>query len=323
MGDGSSIEWTDATWNPTSGCTKVSQGCEHCYITRTPPFRMQRRAFLPLEGPEVGKSTGVRLHPERLEQPFRWRTSRRVFVDSLSDLAHADVPDSFIAQVFAVMGLTRRHRYQLLSKRPRRLRALLTSEQFMQEVRAQAARISASRGLSWPPPEAFEWPLPNVWVGTSVESQKWADVRIPLLQATPAAVRFLSCEPLLGPVQMCRCDGAHYEVVRHPFLVAADCPLHGQNRLDWVIAGGESGPAARPVDPAWVRRLRDQCQAAGVAFFFKQWGEWAPDHSGTAGDPEMRWVGKKKAGRELDGRVWDDMPTNPQTAGLSDPVVGR
>lgn len=333
MGDRSAIEWTDATWNPTSGCTKVSEGCEHCYITRTPPFRMQGRTFLPIDGPELGKSTGVILHPDRLDRPLRWRRPRHVFVDSLSDLMHEAIPDSFIARVFAVMALADWHNFQLLTKRPGRLRSLLTSERFTREVQSQVAGLAAAHGR--PAAQRWQWPLPNVWVGVSVESQKWANVRIPPLLATPAAVRFLSCEPLLGEVLLCRCDGAQFEVVRHPFLIAADCPLHGDHRLDWVIAGGESGSGSRPVHPSWVRGLRDQCTAGDVAFFFKQWGDWAPDGFAQGGLEEHRCyvggsvtvagesgfrqvmcrAGKKAAGRSLDGRTWDDIPTGSGAAG--------
>lgn len=340
------IEWTDETWNPVSGCTKVSPGCDHCYAERiTNRFG----------GP--GAFDTVILHPDRLDKPFHWRKPRRVFVNSMSDLFHDDVPDEFIARVFAVMALTPQHTFQVLTKRHGRMRALLNREGF-DAFRDEVARCAggmgyvfdargsdranyglvpgiASADLSkrrfWP-----GWPLPNVWLGVSVENQQWADIRIPALLQTPAAVRFVSCEPLLGPIKL---DW------RNPDS------LH-DGGLDWAIAGGESGPNARPVHPAWARWLRDQCQAAGVAFFWKQWGEWAPaDHeTGThllhvnghltprsdATSPQYRggqhigdwdlvdrghqgWtrmarLGKKRAGRLLDGRTWDEFPASSEIA---------
>ncbi len=284
------IEWTDETWNPVTGCTKVSEGCDHCYIERTPPFRMEGRKFLPLAGPEAGKTTGVRLHPERLDQPLHWRKPRRVFVNSLSDLFHADVPDAYIARVWAAMALGPQHTFQVLTKRPARMRALISSSDF------QAAVDDA--WMTFPGPEgpgdmgypSETWPLPNVWLGVSVENQKWADIRIPALMETPAAGRFLSCEPLLGPVRLTH---LHSHCPTHDFaggFCSGPCP--DRRWPDWVIVGGESGPNARPMDPAWVEDIRDQCVRAGVAFFFKQWGGRTP----------------KANGRELDGRTWDEYP---------------
>jgi protein gp37 len=229
----SPIEWTDATWNPATGCTKVSPGCANCYIERTPPFRMHGRRF-------VRGSVDLVLHEDRLEAPLHWRRPRRVFVNSLSDLYHDAAPESFIRRVFATMTHAHWHQFQILTKRSRRLREI------------------APR-LPWPS---------NVWQGVSVENAAhvW---RVVDLSTVPAAVRFLSLEPLLGPI---------------PAL-----PLSG---IAWVIVGGESGPRHRPIDPAWVRDLRDQCQKAGVAFFFKQWGGRTP----------------KAGGRLLDGRTWDGLP---------------
>lgn len=325
MADRTGIEWTDATWNPVTGCTKVSEGCDHCYA-ETIAHRFTGTKAYP-------NGFGVTLRPERLDQPLRWKRPRKVFVNSMSDLFHKDVPDDYIARVFAVMALAPQHTFQVLTKRPGRMRSLLSSEHFESDVfLATEGRFEGY----------FPWPLPNVWLGTSVENQKWADVRIPLLLDTPAAVRFLSCEPLLGPLPLCRCDGAAYQVQRHPFLVADDCPLHGKNRIDWVICGGESGPGARPMHPDWARHLRDDCLTAGIPFHFKQWGEW-----GLQGDPTRQcfiwpdgstqdarglysspitgaliptkiptrpgWIhmvrcGKRTAGRELDGQTWDEYP---------------
>jgi protein gp37 len=327
----SSIEWTDETWNPVIGCTRVSPGCDHCYIERTPPFRMAGNRFL-LDGEPshaVGSTTGVMVRPDRLATPLRWRKPRRVFVNSLSDLFHARVSDEFIAEVWAVMGVTPWHTYQVLTKRPGRMRAMLSRDSWFDAVERAAERLDLDAA------RIPDGPLPNVWGGVSVETQQWADVRIPLLVATPLAVRFLSCEPLLGPVGI------------NDLLWTGD--------IDWVIVGGESGPGARPMHPNWARSLRDQCTAAGVPFFFKQWGEWAPAewkperwpsendvradsvgathaHTGNrlpdgtyylyepphrpssserrpGGDHAgIRRVGKRAAGRELDGRTWDEYP---------------
>ena len=325
MSDNSHIEWTDATWNPTTGCTKVSEGCRHCYIDRTPLFRIgipkPRGGGEPIpprrfDSEEIGAKTGVMLHPERLEQPLRWKRPRRIFVNSLSDLFHDDVPAAFISEVFTVMAEASQHQFQVLTKRPRRMASLVSM--FFKD--------------SEPPP--------NVWLGTSVEDQKAAELRIPLLLETPAAVRFLSCEPLLGPVDLTPwtwCDQPTNQIRYHSTFCRRyrghDGPcdyMAGLPTLDWVIAGGESGPKARPMHPAWVRSLRDQCHDA-IPFFFKQWGEYQPGWFGgkevfvqldgtvwkgrqldVYGVEEpcavMRRLGKKNAGRELDERTWDEMP---------------
>lgn len=243
MGDRSQIEWTDATWNPVTGCTKVSPGCDHCYAMRI--------ATRFAGTPAYPRGFGVTLHPGRLDRPIRWKRPRRIFVNSMSDLFHSDIPDEYIVRVWDVMANAPQHVYQVLTKRHGRMRSLVASG---------ALRT-----------------LPNVWLGVSVEDQKRAELRIPALLGAPASVRFLSCEPLLGPVN----------------LHLGDTP-----GIDWVIVGGESGPGARPMQPDWARSLRDQCGAAGVPFHFKQWGDWSPDaHDG------MRRVGKRAAGRDLDGRT--------------------
>lgn len=298
MSDNSTISWTDATWSPVTGCTKVSDGCTHCYIDRTPPFRMQHRKF---NGTEPGATTGVKLHSERLHIPLKWRKPKRIFVCSLADLFQDEVPDQFIAEVFAVMALAQQHTFQCLTKRHARLRSLLNSDEFKHQVGA----AMATRAVRADDPQSrrpiVAWPLRNVWVGVSVENQKWADIRIPALRGTPAAVRFLSAEPLLGPL--------------------GDVDLTG---IGWVICGGESGPGARPMHPHWARELRDQCTAAGVAYHFKQWGEWChseqmPEDTwswldsrinlGQQPHPEPHRVGKKRAGRLLDGREWSEYPS--------------
>jgi protein gp37 len=265
MSEKSAIEWTDATWNPVTGCTKVSPACANCYIERQTPFRVRHRKFvkghIPLE-----------FHENRLDAPLHWRDPRRVFVNSMSDLFHEDVPDVFIDRVFAVMALARWHTYQVLTKRAERLSTAPTRDRVGAALRARGVDENFVRNL--------RWPLPNVWLGVSVENQHFADERIPLLLQTPAAVRFISAEPLLGPVDL-------------GFAFVSDNPWMVQQHVDWVIVGGESGPRVRPTDPDWIRSMRDQCVAAGVPFFFKQWG------GRTA----------KSGGRLLDGRTWDEMPT--------------
>lgn len=344
------IEWSEATWNTVTGCTRVSPGCDHCYIERTPPFRIARRTF---DKPGTGGTTDVRLHPERLSWPLRWRKPRRIFVNSLADLFHDDVPDGFIAAMWFIMGQSagcipeqyRGHTFQILTKRPGRMRAWLrkwadVGDPAIPPMDPAAKRcgraelidaaqdvFAANLSYDWMDGPRY-WPtaLPGVWLGVSVETQKWADIRVPVLLDTPAAVRFVSCEPLLGPVDLTWCAGVNaldVDWVGGPgYGTGAPHPL-----LDWVIAGGESGPGARPMHPDWARSLRNQCEAAAeVPFFFKQWGESLPlighrefldlppaktnrDWSRPFGDDvTMCRVGKKVAGRDLDGRTWDEYP---------------
>lgn len=327
VADRSRIEWTDATWNPVTGCSKVSAGCAHCYAER-----LDRR-FRPDWRPWTAANAAhnVRLHPERLDEPLRWRKPRRVFVNSMSDLFHELVPFEFIDRVFAVMAVCREHTFQVLTKRPARMLEYLTSH------------AGGGRHV-WPAAQAIElpygrhkpetrWPLPNVWLGVSVEDQRAADERIPMLLRTPAAVRFLSCEPLLGPVDLSgylgliRGSSGRYIPIMDEVaaaMVDAESPgagtttLQDIRRLHWVIVGGESGPGARPMHPDWARSLRDQCVAAGVPFFFKQRGEWTWDFPAGLnlsrrqeryfGGVHFYRVGTARAGRELDGRTWDEMP---------------
>jgi len=274
MSDNSAIEWTEATWNPVTGCTRISAGCANCYIERTMPFRVERRRF---DGPQIGATTGVRLHPDRLGMPVRWRRPRRVFVNSLSDLFHASVPDEFIAEVFAVMAATPRHTFQLLTKRHGRMRALLCDDEFRKLVQEEFATL-AHEGVDVGDANPWQtWPLRNVWLGVSCEDQQRADLRVPALLDTPAWIRWVSCEPLLGPIDLERADSVAF------------C----DGGLDWVVAGGESGPGYRPVDLAWVRALRDQCTGSvHTKFLFKQVGGSTP----------------KAGGRLLDGRIHDEMP---------------
>lgn len=324
MAEHTHIEWTEATWNV----------CDHCYIERTPPFRMQHRRF---NGDGIASTTGVVLHPERLEIPLHWRKPRRIFVCSLADLFHDEVSDDFIVHVFAVMQSCAAHTFQVLTKRHARMRALLNSDEFWSAVTDFGTIVMGqrpSRPQYWPDEGARNKYLPNVWVGVTAENQQWADIRIPALLETPAAVRWVSAEPLLGPLDL-RCGNADYATCGSN----GACDMSMIKHLDWIVTGGESGPGARPAHPDWFRSIRDQCQAAGVAYLHKQNGEfveavdpqptdrwltgegtthdepWNPNQVGApAGkwspypDVLMRRVGKKAAGRLLDGRTWDDYP---------------
>lgn len=296
MSDNSAIEWTDATYNPVTGCTKVSPGCDNCYALT---FSERWRG---VSGHYFENGFDIQLRPDKLTLPLTWKKPRRVFVNSMSDLFHKDIPDEYIAKVFAVMALTPRHTYQLLTKRHGRMRSLLSRPDFEEQVDRALLTVPEFSDLkltrrSWPLPKAG-WPLPNVWLGVSVEDQKRADLRIPALLDTPAAVRFLSCEPLLGPVDLTRwlrpVPGCGYvdpddATCGHPDAFTpechrwADCPVrrkptdwHGP---DWVIAGGESGRGARPMDTGWALQLVQQCQVAGVPVFVKQLGSrWGKQH---------------------------------------------
>ena len=237
------IEWTEITWNPTTGCDRISPGCDNCYaLTLARRLKAMGSAKYQADGDSrtSGPGFGLTVHPDALLMPYRWGSPRTVFVNSMSDLFHARVPFEFVAQVFGVIADTPQHTYQVLTKRSRRLRKI------------------ASR-LTWPP---------NLWMGVSVEASD-ALYRVDDLRTVPAAVRFLSCEPLLGPLEGLRLDG-----------------------IGWVIAGGESGPGHRSLDVSWVTDIRDACVDGGVPFFFKQWGGRTP----------------KQGGRELDGRLWDQYP---------------
>jgi len=228
------IEWTDATWNPVTGCDKISPGCKHCYAER-----MANR-LKAARNPNYQNGFELTLQPQMLIRPLEWNSPKRIFVNSMSDLFHVDVPLAYIQRVFEVMNQANWHQYQVLTKRAERLEEL-------------------SPKLRW---------APHIWMGVSVESQEYLN-RIDHLRKTGAHIKFLSLEPLLGPL-----------------------PKMNLRGIDWAIVGGESGPGARRIDAAWVTDIRDQCLKAGVAFFFKQWGG----------------VFKKRTGRELEGRTWDEMP---------------
>lgn len=344
MADKTGIEWTDATWNPVTGCSKVSAGCKHCYAEREWP-RMTK-----LVPAYAGRDfTDVRTHGDRLDQPIRWAKRRMIFVNSMSDLFHPAVPDDFIDSVFGVMwaclyGRNEQdgHIFQVLTKRADRMRDYFSTDR--REAWARSA-VHHGGGIDpdgiWDQTMNYEGPHPRIWLGVSVEDQAAADERIPLLLDTPAAVRWISAEPLLGPVSL-RWLAAFPENAPNVSLHPSGTTNHldGLRRLDWVVVGGESGPKARPMHPQWARSLRDQCQAAGVSFLFKQWGEWAPGENcgvpmtkteatadwfadkwsfGTMtpreseechidDEPLLYRVGKKRSGRLLDGVQHDGYP---------------
>lgn len=341
MSEKSAIEWTDATWNPVLGCDKVSQGCRGCYaipqswMKQHNPNEKIRAAYEGLVvqiGPGSYNWTGrVNLLPDRLTLPLTWKQPRKIFVTSLSDLFHKEIPDDFIDQVFAVMALTPRHTYQILTKRPERMQRWVTEGDPLEDRAALVSREAAHiGGVVWDSRGSEEhlysdvagmpgkhgskertehlakrrvwpgWPLPNVWLGTSTEDQATADERIPHLLRTPAAVRFLSCEPLLGPMDV-TCIGMAGEDEDCPHLIHRGPCTAPTDKLDWVIAGGESGPNFRPMDLDWARSLRDQCEAAGAAFNFKQVGGRTP----------------KAGGRLLDGVEHSAFPTVATSAGAS------
>lgn len=304
----SKIEWTDATWNPVTGCTEVSPGCDHCYA------KTFSERFRGVKGHHFENGFDVTLRPDRLKTPYGWKTPKRVFVNSMSDLFHRDVPDDFIVKVFQVMADTiycpHRHTYQLLTKRPERMRRMMPD----------IWKAIEPRGGS-----PLETVKASIWLGVSVESADYA-WRADMLRETEAGVRFLSLEPLLGHI---------------PAIVLND--------MDWVIVGGESGRGARPMHPQWVFDILDDCEAMGIPFFFKQWGEFQPlfplanrvplsrmkasrsvvfydgEYLGDQGPDPLKWasiesyagrrgwmverVGKAKAGRELCGQTWDAFPT--------------
>jgi protein gp37 len=250
-----SIEWTDETWNPVVGCTKVSKGCQFCYAKTLHDKRHKASLAGKDVAPQYAQAfESVQLMPERLDAPLHWRKPRRVFVNSVSDLFHEDVPDEFLQRVFLTMARAPRHTFQILTKRPERMRNFFMRRSLV-ETGTELYEAAAGR-----------WPLPNVWLGTSVENQEAADERIPELLQTPAAVRFLSCEPLLGPVNIVAAINRFYQ----------DNPFHDvfgeKNGIDWVIAGAESGPKARPCELQWIRSIVSQCRFGEVPVFVKQLG---------------------------------------------------
>lgn len=413
MAERTHIEWTDATWNPITGCTLVSEGCRNCYAAQLAATRLRhhpsRSGLARLNAEGVAKFTGeVRFNPQWLDQPIRWKRPRRIFVCAHGDLFHGGVQREWLVEIFARIALAPQHIYQILTKRPAHQRAILSDPSFVRQVYERVCDLTLERELrvvliADPAHQGYApagtrihlgvWPLPNVWLGTSVEDQLTADERIPELLATPAALRWISAEPLLGPIDLrqwqhdygCGCGWGGDSPLDYcrecgwrGFAPGAnapeDCPecgcaiddylacpeCDGQDgdglsfgpnsrpRLDWVVAGGESGKNARPMHPDWARSLREQCASAGVPFLFKQWGEWAPqvgaiDGWSIADDPEQSrydhleydieseawgtpfrpawcdWdgldeaqvvsrIGKRQSGRLLDGVLHDEFP---------------
>lgn len=317
------IEWTDETWNPLIGCSRISEGCDHCYAIST-----VHRGLAPqhegltvhVEGQGTDWNGTINIAGHRLDEPLRRTTPTRYFVNSLSDLFHQAVTDETIARIFAVMAVAEHHTFQVLTKRPQRMAELLCSPQFQRDVASWAIEVTEWEDAAW----SFDWPLPNVWLGTSIELDKYS-WRADHLRRTPAAVRFISAEPLLGPL-----------------------PSLDLTEIDWLIAGGESGPGARPTHPIWIRALRDRCHpprpsehcpaapendpghcghwddcepccrcgddtidpecdcqrcsaARPPRFFFKQWGDWLPYEP----DPQTSFLIGQAPGEPLDGR---DLP---------------
>jgi len=345
------IEWADETWNPVTGCTPISRGCKHCYAARMANRQRGRNGYA------ADDPFHVTFHADRLRQPLQWREPRCVFVCSMGDLFHEDVSFEWVLQIFAVMIATPWNRYLVLTKRPARMQAFydwwrvtatkehylclqvgkaLDAVEFISEAVLKRGNdyylehCDQSRRGRYDAP--VPWPPPNVGLGVTVEHAEYRG-RIDRLREIPAAMRFVSCEPLLGKlpsVLVARCphcglrdfrfsaelapDGTH-------FGACANCsvPRFGDEapgHIDWIIAGGESGPGARAMDRDWARSLRDRCQAAGVPFFFKQWGAWASlievagpgRHHHFDNGNTVRRVGNKAAGRMLDGRTWDERP---------------
>jgi protein gp37 len=339
MADNTGIEWTQATWNPIAGCSILSKGCTNCYAMKM-AARLEAMGQAKYAGLTQPSKAGpvwtgkIAVADDRaFTQPLRWKRGRRIFVNSMSDLFHEDVPDDVIDKVSAIMALAPQHTFQVLTKRPERMRSYMVNDGLGRLSSWCVAAIKMGRAGALVGRHGF--PAPNVWLGVSVEDQATADARIPILLDTPAAVRWISAEPLLEDVDL------------RPWL----------SGLDWVVAGGESGPDARPMHPDWIRSIRDQCAAAGVPFLFKQWGEWREfDNGSKPGEPHdemdvgseiadayfyaainpgfvatdgrlfkggqagrrslppdtpcrlIERVGKKAAGRTLDGRTHDDYP---------------
>jgi len=387
------ISWTDETWNPVVGCSIVSPACTNCYAMSVAASieRRQGSASHYFETTKVvnGKPvwTGnLKLSPNHIiNKPLSWQRERRVFVNSMSDLFHENMPEEWIDRVFATMALSPRHTFQVLTKRPERMRLYVSSPETIRRVYSMACDIALALKLNVtliarredaahapPGPRVFldTWPLPNVWLGVTAEDQTRADERVPSLLETPAVIRFVSAEPLLGAIDFNRIDIAawlrhlkggssepslapgpsiglhpHDPDMRWPLLAPFEHMQSGYTSpgLDWIIVGGESGPSARPTHPDWVRSIRDQCAKAGVAFHFKQWGDLAPVYDRDRDDPDWqrcaeiadstpkgRWmnlagghgfhgervmrfdrIGKKLAGRLLDGAVHDAFPRSP------------
>lgn len=333
MSDGTKIEWTDATWNVINGCSVTSPGCTHCYAMKLAGTRLRNhpsRAGLTVDSKAGPVWTGdVRFNDKVLTDPLRWRRPRRIFVCAHGDLFHENVPDEWIDRVFAVMALAPQHQFQVLTKRADRMREYITHHLTGFRIRSEMQAIRRQAIVE------MVWPLPNIWLGVSVEDQQRANERIPDLMATPAAVRWLSCEPLLDFISLeeawhdesaldSECWGdCGWCTAGHPPLW--NCHRDGgkqyepgasqRSGLDWIVVGGESGPNARPMELEAARSLRDQCADAGVPFFFKQWGAHVPcgqmladGRIWTNGSNRGLLTTKAFAGRYLDGVLHDGMP---------------
>jgi protein gp37 len=350
MADKTGIEWTDATWNPTVGCKVVSPGCTNCYAMKVAarmesisvahetahgghpgPMYYYRDLVTHSRAGPVWNGTFREAPQDLMQRPLRWKSPRRIFVNSMSDLFGEGVHDHTLDRVFAVMAMSPQHTFQILTKRPERMRdymvRIMESDFGSEDVALAAGRMMEDSDNAHDCVLNQTWPLPNVWLGVSVEDQKRADERIPILLKTPAAVRWISAEPLLGPVDL------KNVVPKDKYEIDAVSGFNYETgswwpRLDWVVVGGESGPGSRPMHPDWARSLRDQCKAAGLAFLFKQWGNWAACRDsqgfwpvdeggciklrtdGTKGEDgwPMQNVGKKHAGRLLDGVEHNEYP---------------
>lgn len=324
------IEWAEETWNPVTGCSPVSEGCRNCYAKRMAQ-RLRGRCGYPEDEPFK-----VTFHPNQLRQPSRWKKPRRVFVCSMGDLFHDDVPERWISAVFLAMQKAKKHTFLILTKRPERMAEFLDrwghcDNDYPEDRGFLSADCSAGKPLGYGHYRREgrqRDPLSNVWLGVTAENQEQADRRIPILLSIPAAVRFVSVEPMLGPVDIeeyfPKYDyrpmyGYYREFLRMQRIESDGKPVLINPGIDWVICGGESGPGARPMHPDWARCLKDQCQTAGVSFYFKQHGEWRecepPDQWDSArykitDAHRVHFVrlGKKAAGRLLDGREWNEYP---------------
>lgn len=310
----SKIDWTEKVWNPVTGCSKVSQGCKNCYAEAIANRFWGKQTWYEFDTKHGSitrqrRFTDVMCHEDRLSQPIHWKKPARIFVNSMSDLFHEDVPFDFVDEVLRIIAVCPQHTFQILTKRPNRMKQYIEQSEYAENIEK----------------------VKNVWLGVSVEDQKTADERIPVLLRTSSYVRWLSVEPMLGPVNLDKYDD-EYEI---HWLTGLDkeYPEEGINmKIDWVVVGGESGPNARPMHPDWVRSIRDQCKAADVPFFFKQWGTWIGSYDAGYRSSESgyynngmgdNWVrhyfrfpdgqgmvktGKKKAGYLLDGKQYREYP---------------
>ena len=352
MADRTHIEWSDATWNVVTGCSVLSPGCTNCYAMRLAGTRLKdhpSRAGLTVASKAGPVWNGqVRFNADWLTQPLRWSKPRKIFVAAHGDLFHEGVTNAQLDQIFAVMALCPQHVFQVLTKRPEYMRLYMTGFDDAEHGFAWRTRGRIQQAMYQHDRDAalYAWPLPNVWLGVSAEDQARADERIPVLLDTPAAVRWVSAEPLLGPVdlntiQVHQGDGEIYPLKGTTDCVSWDGAPHPDvPALDWVVVGGESGAGSRPMHPDWARQIRDDCAAAGTPFLFKQWGDWTPGENAQAtlgrtvetadwfdgrwhfepltpasaegmhidDEPTLYRAGKKAAGRRLDGVIHDGYP---------------